>query len=187
MHAAGKHSGNQFTHGHERTGAGFRGKKIMTRRIVFMLTAMTLGLMALPEAGFAQSDPFTGLWQLNLAKSKFSPGPPPKSLTDYTQGEGQNRKLTAVSIDAEGNPSVVVFMHIYDGQPHPSTGIRDFDASIYTRVDAYTVNVSRTKAGKLVQTETIVVSPDGKTKTATRTGTDADGRQINVVAVYDKQ
>ena len=160
----------------------------MNKRTTLMLSGMILlGLAALPQVGFAQSDPFLGLWQLNLAKSKFSPGPPPKSLTDYTQGEGQNRKLTGVSIDAEGNPHIAVFMHIYDGQPHPSTGIRDFDESIYTRVDAYTVNVSRTKAGKLVQTETIVVSPDGKTKTATRTGTDADGRQINVTAVYDKQ
>jgi hypothetical protein len=24
-------------------------------------------------------------------------------------------------------------MHIYDGKPHPSMGLRDFDASIYTR------------------------------------------------------
>jgi hypothetical protein len=52
-----------------------------------------------------------------------------------------------------------------------------------TRVDAYTINVSRTKAGKVVQIETISVSPDGKTKTATQVGTDADGRQINVIAV----
>jgi hypothetical protein len=160
----------------------------MNRRTGLMLTGMTLlSLAASPQVGFAESDPFLGVWQLNLTKSKFSPGPAPKSLTDYTQGEGQNRKLTGASIDAEGNPHVVVFMHIYDGQPHPSTGIRDFDASIYTRVDAHTVNASRTKAGKLVQTETIVVSPDGKTKTATRTGTDADGRQINDIAVYDKQ
>jgi hypothetical protein len=45
----------------------------------------------------------------------------------------------------------------------------------------------RTKAGKLVQTSTDIVSPDGKTRTATVTGTDANGRPYTNVSVYDKQ
>jgi hypothetical protein len=36
----------------------------------------------------AQSDPFLGTWQLDLAKSKFSPGPPPSGQTLSVQGEG---------------------------------------------------------------------------------------------------
>jgi hypothetical protein len=58
-------------------------------------------------------------------------------------------------------------MRIEDGQPHPSTASPDFDASTYTRVDAYTLNISRTKAGKVVATGTIVTSRDGKTNTFT--------------------
>jgi hypothetical protein len=155
-----------------------------------MLTGMTLlglAMVALPQVGFAQSDPMTGLWQLNLSKSKFSPGPPPKSQTNYLQGEGQNRKNTTVGIDAEGNPTVVVFMHIYDGKPYPTTGSPIFDASAYTRPDANTLNFNRLKAGKVVQTGTTVVTPDGKSYTVTTTGTNANGRQINNIAVYDKQ
>jgi hypothetical protein len=56
----------------------------MTRRSTCMLTAMTLLVLAIvtfPHPGFAQSDRFVGTWQLNLAKSKFTPGPPPKSGT----------------------------------------------------------------------------------------------------------
>jgi hypothetical protein len=82
-------------------------------------------------------------------------------------------------------------MHIYDGLPHPVTGtpnfLATFDASAYTRIDANTVILSRLKAGKLVQVETLVVSPDGRTWTATRLGIDANGRKVNAVAVYDKQ
>jgi hypothetical protein len=62
-----------------------------------------------------------------------------------------------------------------------------FDASAYTRIDTNTVIISRFKAGKLVQIETLVVSTDGKTWTATRLGMDANGRKINDIAVYDKQ
>jgi len=78
-------------------------------------------------------------------------------------------------------------MHIYDGQPHPTTGSPDFDASSYTWVDANTYIIGRFKAGKLVQTGTGVVSQDGKTYTNTATGIDANGRPANGVGVYDKQ
>jgi hypothetical protein len=73
-----------------------------------------------------------------------------------------------------------------DGMPHPVTGNSNYDASAYTRVDAYTINISRMKAGKVVGTTT-VVSRDGTTATATDTLTDANGRQINNIVVYDKQ
>jgi hypothetical protein len=41
---------------------------------------------------------------VNLAKSKFSPGPPPKNLSHNLQGEGEYRKVTTTSVDARGNP-----------------------------------------------------------------------------------
>jgi hypothetical protein len=78
-------------------------------------------------------------------------------------------------------------MHIYDGQPHPTTGSPAFDASAYTRVDPNTFVFSRLKAGKLVGAGTGVLSQDGKTWTVTQAGTDANGRPLNSIAVYDKQ
>src|SRR5579864_717275 len=82
------------------------GREIM-RRTKLTLTGMTflgLAIVALPQPSFAQSDPLAGLWQLNLAKSKRTTGPAgAKSQTVYIQGEGQNRKITAVAINAAGN------------------------------------------------------------------------------------
>jgi hypothetical protein len=60
-------------------------------------------------------------------------------------------------------------MHIYDGQPHPTMGSPDYDASAYTRVDANTETVARFKNGKLVAVGSNVVSPDGKALTVTQT------------------
>jgi hypothetical protein len=162
----------------------------MNRRTSFMLIGMTGLVIATspPRPGFAQSDPLTGLWQINLAETKFSPGPGPKSQTVNIQGEGQNRKATVVGITAQGNPQVVVFTEVVeDGKPHAVTGLAGADAQSYTRVDARTLNVSRMKDGKVVQTGTWVVSPDGKTLTVTSTGTNPNGQQINNIFVCDKQ
>jgi hypothetical protein len=148
-------------------------------------TLLGLAIAALPQAGIAQSDPATGLWQLNFAKSRYRLLP--KSETVYVQAEGQNLKLTSVGISAEGNSYSAVDTWIFDRMPHPVTGYPRFDAVTSTRVNAYTINNSRIKAGKLVETETVVVSPDGKTATSTVTGTNANGQQINIVEVYDKQ
>jgi hypothetical protein len=168
-----------------------RRRKIMNRRTTYTLTAaslLALAIAALSQVAFAQSVNPNGIFQLNLAKSKFSPGPPPKSQTVYFQWEGQNPRDTVVGIDAAGNPVSAVFMEVIpDGKPHPVTGNPNIDASTYTRVDAYTMNFSRFKDGKPGTTGTLALSQDGKTFTATTTGTDANGQQINNIAVYDKQ
>jgi hypothetical protein len=165
----------------------WRREDIMKRHTTFMLIGMVLLGLAIgvfPEVGFAQSSPLIGTWRLNLDKSKFSPGPPPppRSLTlTYTQ-DGQNIRNTTQVIDAQGNSSSTMFLHIYDGQPHPTTGSPYYDASAYLRVGANTVIFSRSKAGKLVEIGTGVVSQDGKTFTVT--STDEDGTEV---LAFDKQ
>jgi hypothetical protein len=160
----------------------------MNRRTTLLLTSMSLMLVALPQTCFAQSDPFTGLWQLSVAKSKYTPGPPPKSQTVYIQGEGQNRKITAVGINAAGNAVSQVWSEfVGDGKPHPITGNPNVDTQTYTLGDARTINISRLKDGKTVGTASVVVSPDGKTMTFNNSTTQATGRQISDTQVYDKQ
>jgi hypothetical protein len=162
----------------------------MNRRTTLMLTGMALlglAIVALPQPGFAQSSPLIGTWKLNLDKSKVTAGPAPRSATiTYTQ-DGQNIRGTTQAFDAQGNAATVVFMRIYDGQPHPTMGSPDFDTSSYTRVDANTYITARFKAGKLVVIQTSEVSQDGKTFTVTGTSIDANGRPIKAISVFDKQ
>ena len=161
----------------------------MNRRTASSLTAMALlglAIAAFPQVGFAQSSSLIGTWKLNLDKSKLVGAPPRSATLTYTQ-DGQNMRSTAQGIDAQGNPTMVVFMHIYDGMPHPTTGSPVYDASAYTRVDGSTLIVARFKAGKLVQIGTLVVSQDGKTLTGPSTGTQANGQLGNTILVYDRQ
>ena len=160
------------------------------RCAAFMLTGMMLlglAIAALPQGSLAQSNPLIGTWKLTVDKSKFA-GPPRerRSILTYTL-DGQNIRATDQLIDAEGNPATAVFMHIYDGTPHPSTGLSVYDASAYTRVDANTIIVSRFKAGKLVGIGALVVSQDGKILTNPETGIRANGQPYDVILVYDKQ
>jgi hypothetical protein len=162
----------------------------MNRRTTLMLTAMSLlGLVitALPQPSFAQSDPLIGTWKLNLAKSTFSPGPPPRSGTATFQAEGQGLRVTLEAINDQGNPTKRVFMIFDDGKSYPVTGNPVDDATSNKRVNDSTWWNIRTKAGKIVLTEILAASADGKTETITVTGIGANEQQIYDVFVYDKQ
>jgi hypothetical protein len=145
--------------------------------VVFALAAGA----AFSQPGLAQTNGTPrGIFQLNVAKSKF-PGAPLKSQTIYADGQ----KVVVVGIDGQGNGRAVVFEEpVEDGKPHPVTGFPQYDSSSYTRVDANTVNFTRFKGGKVVQTGNGVISSDGKTWTNTFTNA-ANGQQT--IQVYEKQ
>jgi hypothetical protein len=54
-------------------------------------------------------------------------------------------------------------------------------------VNERTLTTTNKKNGKVTVTGQIVVSPDGKTRTVTLTGTTPKGKKFKNVAVYDKQ
>ena len=115
----------------------------------FMLAAVALfglAVPALPSVAFAQSDPFLGTWQLNLAKSRYSPGPPPKGETVNVQAEGQGLKATITGVNAEGNPFNYAYRPVFDGLSHPMENDPNQDAYAATRVDAYIQIFSDTKS-----------------------------------------
>jgi hypothetical protein len=165
----------------------------MNRRTTLSLTTMAMLCLAVvfatasPQAGLAQSNPWLGMWKLNLPKSTYPPGQAPRTSTYNFQVAGANLTNTVETVDAAGNSTTTVNPHIYDGQTHPLTGNPNADARNYTRVDANTVVSASMKAGKLLQVTIIVLSQDGRTITTTGRGIDARGQPVNSVAVYDKQ
>jgi hypothetical protein len=65
------------------------------RALTLGVVVLALGVVVGPglDRLFAQaSDPRIGTWKLNAAKSKYSPGPPPKSQTLKIEPSGQGRK-----------------------------------------------------------------------------------------------
>jgi hypothetical protein len=54
-------------------------------------------------------------------------------------------------------------------------------------VDSHTLEFTRKKAGKVVQTARSVASKDGKTRTVTVTGVNAQGQKLDTVGIWIKQ
>jgi hypothetical protein len=153
---------------------------------VVAFLAVCLFVMS-PLSNFAQADPIIGTWKLNLAKSKYSPGPPPKSQTVTYEAVGQGVKVTVKGTDAEGKPIDTQSTANFDGKDYPVTGNPGWDTIARKRIDAYKMEITRKKAGKVVSTATSVVSKDGKTRTLTENGVNAKGEKISNTLVYDKQ
>ena len=149
--------------------------------IVLLLCCFALSVAA------ASADPHVGTWKLNTAKSKYSPGPAPKEVTMKIEAKGAGIHLTQTGTDAAGKPIKIDFSANYDGKDTPVTGVANTDTIALKRVDANSSEGTLKKAGKVVMTVTSVVSKDGKTRTSTFKGTDAAGKPVNNVAVYDRQ
>jgi hypothetical protein len=147
---------------------------------------MATSLVALwPQPASAQEDRFVGTWVLNVAKSKYSPGPVPKSQTVVYEAAGNGIKVTS-KVDA-ANPVTTTYTASYDGKDVAVTGNPDYDTTSVKRIDANRLELTRKRGGKVVQTVTMVLSPDGKTRTVTTTGVNAQGQKVNNVAVFERK
>ena len=135
----------------------------------------------------AQTGSEIGTWKLNVAKSTYSPGPAPKSLTVVFAAAGQGVKFSAETVNADGSKLASVYTANYDGTDVPFTGNPAIDTTSLKRINATTVEDTRKKGGKVVRTLTRVMSADGKSFTATVKGTNDQGQAINNVVVYEKQ
>ena len=133
------------------------------------------------------ADPAIGTWKLNLAKSKYSPGPPPKSATITYEAHGDGITRTGQSVGADGHTTSLQYTANFDGKDYPVTGSSTADTIALKRIDAHTGEATLKKGGKTVSTARRVVSQDGKTLTLTIKGTNAQGQPMHNVAVYEKQ
>ena len=156
-------------------------------RTIFIGVVVLLLATILPQGSFAQDDPLIGTWKLNLAKSTFSPGLAPRSATVRYEPIENGLKATTDIVDAQGRRGRGVFTIIYDGQAHPVSGVPDADSSTYKPISANTVEYTRFKAGRVVQTGVRVVSSDGRTMTFTRKSINRQEQKIVDVFVYEKQ
>ena len=155
---------------------------------MFTALATTLLLVALVfNVSAAPADEHSGTWKMNPAKSNYSPGPAPKSITVKIVSDADNMKLTSDGIDAAGKPTHVEYTAKFDGKDYPITGIPNADTIALERLDASTIRSTTKKGDQVVMTVTSVISKDGKTRTATFKGKNAEGLDVNNVVVYDKQ
>jgi hypothetical protein len=133
------------------------------------------------------ADPAIGTWKLNVSKSTFKPGPPPKAATITYSAAGDGVKRTGETVNAAGAATRMEYTATYDGKDYPITGSSVADSISLQRVDEYTVEGTLKKAGRVVSTVRRSVSKDGKTLTFNINGTNRQGQTVRNVSLYEKQ
>ena len=158
--------------------------------IVFVVAAVISAAILAAQTG----GPLSGMWTINLAKSKYSPANLAlRSSTSRFEVTKDSVKLVNEGVDAQGRATRLEYTVSFDGKPYPVKSTIDGkpnpnqDAVSWKKIDDYTYeNVAMLK-GKALTTTRVVISRDGKTRTNTVTGQDAQGRTINNTVVYERQ
>ena len=154
----------------------------MKRKTMLLALAMCV---AGATTSFA-ADPQMGTWKLNEAKSKFSAGATKNSTVVY-EAAGDNVKVVVDGVDGTGQKIHSEWTGKFDGKDYAVTGDATGDMRAYKKLNDRTMTFNQKKAGKIILSGRIVVSADGKSRTVTTKGTNAQGKPASATAVYDKQ
>jgi hypothetical protein len=149
-------------------------------------SVLTLVLCFLAGTVCFASDAQMGTWTLNEAKSKLAAGMP-KNSTIVFEAAGDSVKVTIDGTDSAGKPAHNEWTGKLNGKDYPVTGDPNSDTRSYKQIDDHTLEFTIKKDGKVTITGRVVVSADGKTRAATASGTDPQGKKFKSTSVYDKQ
>jgi hypothetical protein len=148
--------------------------------IALVAFGLAIGAQAEQNGQTAQNDRFAGAWKLNVAKSKFNPGPAPTSITVTIAPD----KVGVEEVRADGKTQ----NWSYAPSPGTAATITGMENSsvMEKRVNDHTMEHTW-KMGESTMQGRAVLSKDGKRMTYTLTGTTAEGKPLHNVEVYDKQ
>ncbi len=158
----------------------------MKRALKFVAIALLAVIASYPV--HAQTNPLVGTWKLNVTKSKFDPGPAPKSLTRTIEAQGDALNYTFAGVSADDKPMAYGFAIKFDGKDNPITGSMPSGADTIAakRIDSNSFQATLKLGGKVIGISRVTVSKDGKVTTVDSKGTNASGVKTHDVQVYEK-
>jgi hypothetical protein len=160
----------------------------MRKAITLVVVSMTAVLIAAVALSAQSQESLFGTWKMNVAKSKYTPGPVPKSNIAKWEAFQGGVKLTNDVVPAKGETQHWEVSGKFDGKDNPVKGNNpDADAAAISKIDARTYEVVQKKGGKITLTARIVVAADGKTRVTTVSGRDGQGQTVNNSMFYEKQ
>jgi hypothetical protein len=131
------------------------------------------------------ASPQMGTWKLNEAKSKLVPGMG-KSMTVVYSEKKDKIKVEVDGVDKDGKKVHSVWVGMFDGKAYPTKGNGAWNSAAYKVVNDRENEITTMKDGKVMWTGKITVSADGKSRTVTTNGMDANGKKFKGKAFYDK-
>jgi hypothetical protein len=164
--------------------------------VMTVLLAASASAQAPRRPATETADAFVGTWTLNLAKSTYENQPTPRSgMRTYDYERDGLTLVTVHTVSATGNTSFVHYLFTLDGKEYEemsrgagsATTPRTPTYVSATKVNDRAINVVFKSGGKVTISHEWTVSEDGKTFTAKRTASNAQGQRVYSVQVYDKQ
>jgi hypothetical protein len=154
------------------------------KRRIGVLAALVV-VLAAASVVLAQSNPFVGTWKLNVAKSKYDPGPAPQSATRTWDASGM---VMVNGVNAAGKSSSYGYTIMDDGKEYATMGAipNTADKIKSKKIDANSYEAKFTKAGTQVEVTTFKLSDGGKTLTIHAKGSSPAGPFDNL-QVWEKQ
>ena len=125
------------------------------------LSLISLVLLLATVTVLQAADHFTGTWKLNLAKSTYSPGMPPKSQTTKLESVKGSLREIVDHVNADGTMTHWDYTAMYDGKDYAITGDPDRDHASVKKVDDFTLEVVNKKAGKVTKKCGVLITHGG--------------------------
>jgi hypothetical protein len=161
----------------------------MTRlfRVSASVAAACAALLFTSAPNAQSKDPVIGKWTMNIAKSKLSPGPAPKSAAIVFSASGADGvKAVFDGVAGTGDKVHWEYTANHDGKDYPMTGNAEGDAISLKRINANSVETTYKLKGKVTVVNVRTVSADGKTMTVTTKGTNAQGQKVDNTLIFEK-
>ena len=161
----------------------------MRRLLLVIVFASTAYLLIATSARAQSGDAWVGTWTLNVAQSSYDPAAlAPRSQTTTITMSGDTFTVVSDGVNAQGAKTHDETMYKFDGKDYDVNGAPDPKTTrTYTRVDDHHYSYATKVNGLITTTSRVGVTPDGKTRTITTTGRDAEGQVIRNFLVWSRQ
>lgn len=130
---------------------------------------------------------WAGQWRRNVARSTYSPGPPPTSEQTLTlEIVNGLLRVTEEGFNALGQPTRTVVTVTFDGTEQTVDTAQGLTRSYRWIDERKYEGINRVKGEETTVVE-YALAADGKTQTLTTTGISSQGQLVHHVVVYEKQ
>jgi hypothetical protein len=160
------------------------------RRSTFAAAALFAVMWTAAPAGQGATVPkapdhLVGVWQLNLPKSRYFPGPPPTSETRTYMRDGDSVVGVIRRTFKDGRTDRIEYTANFDRE-YPVSGTEDYDHVVLKRIDEYTSEAVLSHAGRVYGIARRAIATDGRTMTITFRRENESGPAVYNVVVYDR-
>jgi hypothetical protein len=166
-------------------------EKVMARPISIVVLLAILALHVPHPAIAAARQPsmkaWIGTWKRSVARSSYSPGPPPQTEQTVTfEIVNGLLQVTDIVSDAQGQSARNVYTVNFDGAVYPVDPAQGLTRTYRWIDERKFEGVNRVKGDETTMVE-FALAADGKVFTSTITGITAQGQLVHHVVVYEKQ